>query len=185
MSMTQAPPELLADGELYLRRWQVSDADALEAAASSSIAELSLWMPWAAKGYSGKDAQQFLEFTTRSWEAGDQYDYAVIIDGQPSGSCGLMRPSREKTDTFEIGYWLATNVTGRGWATRAAALLVKVARELDAKQVRIVHAQLNIRSSKIPLRLGFTCTGTHSMVLRGSEERAQCVVWELALAQQT
>jgi len=184
--MTRKPPEQLAEGDLYLRRWQASDAGALEAAASSSIAELSPWMPWAAKGYSMTDAQQFLELTIQSWEVGDEYDYAIVVDGKPSGSFGLMRPLCERPDTFEIGYWLATKVTGRGWATRATAMLIKVARELGAKHVQIRHAELNVRSSKIPSTLGFTCTGTHFMeVSRRSQEKAQCVVWELALTQQT
>ncbi|KAG5984174.1 hypothetical protein E4U55_005786 [Claviceps digitariae] len=181
--MTQKPPDQLTEGDLYLRRWQASDASALEAAASSSIAELSPWLPWAAKCYSIIDAQQFLERTSKVWEAGEEYDYAIIIDGQPRGSIGLMRSFPERPDTLEIGYWLATNATGRGWATRATGMLIKVARELGAKHVQILHAELNVRSSKIPSRLGFTCTGTHSVEMRRRKEWERCVVWELALVQ--
>ncbi|KAG6008160.1 hypothetical protein E4U21_004917 [Claviceps maximensis] len=169
--MTQNPPEQLADGNLFLRRWQTSDATALQAAANRSIAELSPWMPWAAKGYySATDAQFYLAFTKTSWEAADEYDYAIIVDGQPSGSIGLMRPHRscQKPNCFEIGYWLATDITGRGLATRATAMLIEVARKLATKHVQIRHAELNVRSSRIPLRLGFTNTGTHLMEVRGN-----------------
>ncbi|KAG6264165.1 hypothetical protein E4U49_001853 [Claviceps purpurea] len=169
-AMKRKPPEELTEGDLYLRRWQTSDLVALETAARSSIAELSRWMPWASKGYGLADAQQFLAFTNKSWKYGDEYDYAIIIDGQPM-------------DTLEIGYWLASHVTGRGWATRASAMLINVARELGAKHVQIRHAKLNIRSSKVPLRLGFHLVSTHVMEQegKGTQEREQSVLWELSL----
>ncbi|KAG5953595.1 hypothetical protein E4U53_004550 [Claviceps sorghi] len=172
MCTARKPPEHLKEGDLYLRRWQASDAPALEAAASSSLAELTPWMPWAAQGYTATEAQHFLDQTRKSWEAGSAYDYAVIVDDQPSGSFGLMRPPGEPGD-FEIGYWLATRATGRGWATRATAMLIGVARELGASHVRIRHAELNARSAKIPSRLGFTCLGR--------QEGTRCVLWVLAL----
>ncbi|KAG5927222.1 hypothetical protein E4U42_002451, partial [Claviceps africana] len=110
--MTPNPPEQLQQGDLHLRRWQASDAPALEAAASSSLAELTPWMPWATQGYGATQAQQFLAQTKTWWEAGDAYDYALLLDGQPSGSFGLMRG--DDADTLEMGYWLATRATGRG-----------------------------------------------------------------------
>ncbi|KAG6286364.1 hypothetical protein E4U46_004960 [Claviceps purpurea] len=181
--MKRKPPEELTEGDLYLRRWQTSDLVALETAARSSIAELSRWMPWASKGYGLADAQQFLAFTNESWKYGDEYDYAIIIDGQPMSSFGLMTPLSKKKDTLEIGYWLASHVTGRGWATRASAMLINVARELGAKHVQIRHAKLNIRSSKVPLRLGFHLVSTHVMEQegKGTQEREQSVLWELSL----
>ncbi|KAG6026201.1 hypothetical protein E4U19_002737 [Claviceps sp. Clav32 group G5] len=166
--MKRKPSEELTEGDLYLRRWRTSDIVALETAARSSIAELSQWTPWASKGYDLADAQQFLAFTNKSWKSGDEYDYAIIID---------------EKDTLEIGYWLATHVTGRGWATRASAMLINVARELGAKHVQIRHARLNIRSSKVPLRLGFHLVSTNVMEQegRGTQERKQSVLWELSL----
>ncbi|KAG6065396.1 hypothetical protein E4U16_005815 [Claviceps sp. LM84 group G4] len=181
--MKRKPPEELTEGDLYWRRWRTSDIVALETAARSSIAELSHWMPWASKGYDLADAQRFLAFTNKSWKYGDEYDYAIIIDGQPMGSFGLMTPPSKKKDTLKIGYWLATHVTGRGWATQASAMLINVARELGAKHVQIRHAKLNIRSSKVPLRLGFYLVSTNVMEQegRGTQEKEQSVLWELSL----
>lgn len=174
------PPEQLADGDVHLRRWQLSDEEALHAAATSSVAELSPWMPWAAHGYGLQEARQFLRFTTESWESGRQYDYAILVDGRPSGSFGLMQPLTKKQLTLEIGYWLATDATGRGFATRATALLTRAAFELGAEHVQIRHARLNDRSSRVPSRLGFTNIGTRLLDEQGGGGEAEFVLWELA-----
>ncbi|KAG6171410.1 hypothetical protein E4U51_008564 [Claviceps purpurea] len=62
-------------------------------------------------------------------------------------------------------------------------MLINVARELGAKHVQIRHAKLNIRSSKVPLRLGFHLVSTHVMEQegKGTQEREQSVLWELSL----
>jgi RimJ/RimL family protein N-acetyltransferase len=56
---------------------------------------------------------------------------------------------------FEIGYWLHAAYTGRGLATRAAAMLVAEAWRVGAAYVMIRHDEANVRSRAVPERLGF------------------------------
>ncbi|EFY85088.1 hypothetical protein J3458_009581 [Metarhizium acridum] len=155
----RAPPERLVEGGLVLRRWKLSDAAELYAAASNSTVELARWMPWAADGYDLTKAQQFLDFTSKAWDNGETYDFAVIVDGRVSGSFGLMTPATKAPNTLEVGYWLANEATGRGFATRAASLLTRTAFEMGADHVQIRHDELNHRSGAIPHRLGFKSLG--------------------------
>lgn len=171
-----APPEKLTEGNLFLRRWQPSDIEALNTAVAASANELAPWMEWwPAEGYCLTTAQQFLELTATNWNAGNAFDYAVIVDGRVSGSFGLKCPVSKAPDTLEIGYWLATDVTGRGLGTRAAALLTKMAFEIGAESVQIRHGQGKNRSAAIPRRLGFTRIGV-CVLGTGNEE---CVLWQI------
>lgn len=174
----RAPPEHLVEGDLILRRWQFSDADALRAAASGSLVELSRWMPWAAEGYDLAKAQQFLDFTNKAWDTGDEYDFAIIVNGQVSGSFGIMQPGSKLPHALEIGYWLANEATGRGLATRATALLTRIAFEIGAEHVQIRHDELNDRSAAIPRRLDFTCLGIHNLPVRKDGAEVKSVLWQ-------
>jgi RimJ/RimL family protein N-acetyltransferase len=174
----RAPAEELVDGDFILRKWQLSDAEALNAAANSSIAELARWMPWAEDGYDLPKAQQFLDFTTKAWTAGDEYDFAIMVDGQAKGSFGLMKPVSKAPDTLEIGYWLDSQVTGRGFATRATALLTRVAFEVGAEHVQIRHDERNFRSGAIPRRLGFRCLGIHNLPVGKDGEDVKSMLWQ-------
>lgn len=168
----RAPPEELIEEDFTLRRWQFSDAEALQAAANGSLVELTRWMPWAADGYDLAKAQQFLAFTNKAWGTGEEYDFAIIVNGRISGSFGLMTPASKSPNTLEIGYWLANEATGRGLATRATALLMRIAFEIGAEHVQIRHDELNDRSAAIPRRLGFTCLGIHNLSIGKS------VLWQ-------
>ncbi|RFU75575.1 acetyltransferase [Trichoderma arundinaceum] len=157
MATVRQPPEKLVDGKLQLRRWRSDDADALHTLVNRSLPELSPWMPWAANGYSKEDAVETLRLGSDGWDAGEEYEYAIIVDDQIRGSCRLVK--RGGPGVLELGYWLGSGETGRGLATRASALLVGVAFDLEADCVEIRNDESNLRSALIPQRLGFSCLG--------------------------
>ncbi|EFZ03377.1 acetyltransferase (GNAT) domain protein [Metarhizium robertsii] len=174
----RAPPERLVEGDLVLRRWKLSDAAELHAAASGSAVELARWMPWAADGYDLTKAQQFLDFTSKAWDNGESYDFAIIVDGRISGSFGLMTPATKAPNTLEVGYWLAKEATGRGLATRAASLLTRTAFAVGAEHVQIRHDERNHRSGAIPRRLGFKSLGLESLPAGKGGGKEVSVLWQ-------
>ena len=178
-SPSKPPPEIISNEDVLLRRWRLSDVEALQAAASQSIAELAPWMPWARAGYDRSNAENFLNFAHNSWEKNEEFNYAIIVDGEPSGSFGIMKPITKAPDTLEIGYWLRTNVTGRGLATGATRLLTAAAFDLGAKHVQIRHDEENVRSAGIPKKLDFTCLGVKEFEGEGNEkEVVKSVIWQ-------
>ncbi|KAH0601161.1 hypothetical protein MHUMG1_00033 [Metarhizium humberi] len=174
----RAPPERLVEGDLVLRRWKLSDAAELHAAASSSAVELARWMPWAADGYDLTKAHQFLDFTSKAWDNGESYDFAIIVDGRISGSFGLMTPATKAPNTLEVGYWLAKEATGRGLATRAASLLTRTAFAVGAEHVQIRHDERNHRSGAIPRRLGFKSLGLESLPAGKGGGKEVSLLWQ-------
>jgi len=60
-----------------------------------------------------------------SWDAGSEYSYACIVNGEFCGSFSLMAPM--EGDGADIGYWLSMPATGKGIATRATKLLIQTA----------------------------------------------------------
>ena len=61
-----------------------------------------------------------------------------------------------RTRTIEIGYWLRSEYQGRGLMTAAAEALCRMAfGQMGMENVEIKCAAGNLRSNRIPLRLGF------------------------------
>lgn len=61
-----------------------------------------------------------------------------------------------RTRTVEIGYWLRSEYQGRGLMTAAAEALCRMAfGQMGMENVEIKCAAGNLRSNRIPLRLGF------------------------------
>ncbi|MEU2396365.1 GNAT family protein [Streptomyces sp. NPDC007369] len=136
-----------------LRRWHMSDVDALERAIHESRDHLAHWMPWAA----GADREHVVGFLARNqeqWESRQTFGYAITSDGVVVGTCCLMRRS---TDSLDIGYWLHPEWTGRGLATTATAALVDQGFQLTGiDHVEIHHDAANSASEAVARRLGFT-----------------------------
>ncbi len=75
------------------------------------------------------------------------------------GSSGLHRINWD-IPKFEIGYWCRKRFQGQGYITESTAAITKFAFEtLGAKRVEIRCDPKNIRSRRIPERLGFELEG--------------------------
>jgi ribosomal-protein-serine acetyltransferase len=144
----------LGAGEVTLRRWRETDADALYQVVRESIDHLRPWMAWVADGYSPQAAVEFLASAESDWASGAAYNYAIFVQGRLAGATSLM--DRIGPGGLELGYWLHPSFAGRGAATRAASLLVTEAFRNGVRRVEIVTDVANFRSAAIPRRLGFT-----------------------------
>ena len=83
--------EPLSRGDVTLRRWCGEDIPVLHAVVSASIHHLAPWMPWAADGYTERDARTFIERSREMWTRDKEFDYAVSVpDSGLVGSCGLV-----------------------------------------------------------------------------------------------
>ncbi|MEU5807859.1 GNAT family N-acetyltransferase [Streptomyces sp. NPDC047718] len=150
------PAEDLGLTDFGLRRWRMSDVDALEGAMCESRDHLAQWMPWAASA----DRAHVIGFLTRNieeWESRRTFGYAITSDDVVIGACSLMR---RHTNGLDIGYWLHPQWTGRGLATMATAALVAQGFRLTGiSHIEIHHDAANSASGAIARRLGFTEIG--------------------------
>ena len=98
---------------------------------------------------------QFLRWCEEEWskDSPNDYEFAICLDGKHIGAVSL---SRVGVDVYELGWILAKNSQGKGYATEAARALVDLAKSLRAKKL-IAHCDTrNIASRRVMEKLGMS-----------------------------
>lgn len=157
---------VLTDGVITLRSPTDADAPALCAVVLASLPELTPFMPWATAAFD--------EAAALSWIRGeidpDEARYLIVgDDGEVAGGCGLGQ-FEWVNRRANLGYWLRTDRTGRGWATRATVLLARHGlTQLGLERVEILMAVENEASRRVAGRAGASLEGTlrHRFLLHG------------------
>ncbi|MEW9053915.1 MAG: GNAT family N-acetyltransferase [Neobacillus sp.] len=154
-------PEEIYSERLLIRKPLPGDGRVVYEAIQASLTELKPWMPWAHMNQTAEDVEANIreahaKFLTRE-------DLRLHIfnreTGEFIGSTGLHRINWD-IPKFEIGYWVDTRKTGKGYITEAAEALTNFCfTELNAKRVEIRCDSTNEKSRAIPERLGFTLEG--------------------------
>jgi RimJ/RimL family protein N-acetyltransferase len=189
------PPERLTAGPLVLRRVHAGDAAAIAAAVGASLEHLRPWMPWATPEAANLRTQLVrVAEADELWEASTGFIYVMIArygqpggppgpgghrgdpDGEFVGTIGLHR--RAADDAVEIGYWIASAKTRRGYATAAARALTPVALELSGtRRVEIHCDEANTASAAIPHKLGYRLDRVEAHEREAPGERGQRMIW--------
>ncbi|RXZ77454.1 N-acetyltransferase [Paenibacillaceae bacterium] len=127
----------------------------------ASINELKQWLPFAQH----EQSEQSIEANLR--EAHSKFiqreDLRLLIFDKETkqfiGSSGLHNPDW-RIPKFEIGYWIDTRFSGRGYMTEAIQGIANFAfSELKARRLEIRCDTLNAKSKSIAERLSFTLEG--------------------------
>lgn len=149
-------PEHARIGDLALDRWLPTDVDELAAVVTANLDHLRARMAWIAHEPLSREARlELLERWAEEWAAGGDCTYAIRLDGQAIGGCGLHR--RLGPGGLEIGYWVDHRHLGRGIATQASRALTDLAFGLvEIDRVEIHHDVTNEASRRVPEKLGFT-----------------------------
>jgi RimJ/RimL family protein N-acetyltransferase len=150
-------PETLLAPPLELRRCQVESLDALMSAIAQSQSELARWLPWADPMPTRDAERAFIEDRRHAFDADHDYGYFLFEHGTNElvGGAGL---HPKKGGIAELGYWVRSDRTGRGYATAAAGALTIAAFDYLPRVVKVVIRmdQANLASAAIPAKLGFT-----------------------------
>lgn len=159
---------------LLLRPGWIEDAPALARAVASdpAIARNTARIP---SPYTLEDAEAFLRMER------DQHAPACLVFARTSGAPRLVGSVgiHPDDDGLELGYWIARPYWGLGFATEAAAGLLRAARgSLDLKRIHSGHFIDNPASGRVLRKLGFRPTGRvvkrHS-IARGGE--VDCLIY--------
>jgi len=167
---------------LLLRCWRREDAPLLRRAIDASLPELRQWMDWAAAEPSPfPDLEERLEGFRTAFAAGRDWPFGIFdrAESEVFGGCGLHR--RLGPRALEIGYWIRSDATRRGFGTEVAAALTGAALAADAiERVEIRCDPNNRASAAIPRRLGFRHVATRrrdALTPRG--EPRDTMIWEM------
>ncbi|HEX6257463.1 MAG TPA: GNAT family N-acetyltransferase [Euzebyales bacterium] len=176
--LSGTPPQRIVGRTVVLQRWRDDDLEPKLDAILSSIDELTSWMPWA-PGYNRDVGADFLRRSQEEWDARTTFGYAIRSpDDEIVGSLG-MHP-RLGVGGLEIGYWVRSDVTGHGYATRGSALATAAALALDdVSYVEIRHDRANERSRRIPARLGYRHVETVEREPEAPRESGTALHWRM------
>jgi RimJ/RimL family protein N-acetyltransferase len=171
------PDEL--HGEIVtLRRYRLSDMDAVRESIDASFDELNRWMPWAAERPTVESVRAFVEPSSREFGgATAAANYAIVLRAEDRfvGSCGLMQDLGPHA--LEIGYWVDSRYTGRGIAKQAARLAASAAFTVDGiDRVEIRCDAENVASAKVAEGVGFRLDRTEEVPLEDGRI-GQRMIW--------
>ncbi len=149
--------ERIESERLVIRCWRPDDAPALRDAIDSSLDQLREWVPWAMDEPSPVPALAArLNAMRDRFDSGDDWTFAVLEVGESRLIGGAGLHSRGTTDHLEIGYWIRTDASGRGYATEVAAALRDAAFAHTTVDRLEIHCDVeNARSAAVAQRLGF------------------------------
>lgn len=174
-------PDRVSNDQLELRRWSLEELDALLAAIAVSFNELHRWMIWAATMPTRSQMYDVITDDVTRFDNNERWQFFIFerATGELVGAAGLHR--RGEFDELEIGYWIRSDRTGRGYATQAAGLLTTVAFDAssDIARVNISMDATNHASAAVPMKLGFIRQGEHDRDIIAPGHSGRGALWTM------
>jgi RimJ/RimL family protein N-acetyltransferase len=173
-------PEEFTTERLLIRKPLPGDGKTVYKAIQASLNELKPWMPWAHSNQTEEDVETNIRDSIAKFITREDLRLHLLdkVTGEFIGSSGLHRINWD-IPKFEIGYWIDTRHSGRGYITESTEAITNFAfNELRAKRVEIRCDSTNTRSRAIPEKLGFTLEGilkNDSLSVESKELRDTCV----------
>jgi ribosomal-protein-serine acetyltransferase len=163
---------------LKLEALDVRHSEALWAAVEASLDELRPWLFWAATtSLAGTIA--FAEISRRAWSAGSDYVFAILHHGEPVGTIGLHHYD-DVLEAAELGYWMSSDMCGRGLMTEAAGAVVGFGFErLELHRMSLHAARANVGSQRVAEKVGFRREGLLRDGSRGAGGWHDCYLYGL------
>jgi RimJ/RimL family protein N-acetyltransferase len=155
VALARPLPRVVVGDRLRLALWSANDVEEVRAIVERSRAELSQFLGWAMEPLTAQGEATIQRESEERWRAGLMAGWGIFEGDDLRGMLGLHR--RGGPHELEIGYWLDTGATGRGLMTMACTLATDVAFATQGVElVEIVHDANNVRSSAVPVRLGYS-----------------------------
>ncbi|MGM8215336.1 GNAT family N-acetyltransferase [Bacillaceae bacterium W0354] len=159
--MLKVFPQEFSTERLLIRMPKPGDGKVVHEAITASINELKPWLPFAQKEQTEQDVELNIRQAYISFLAREDLRLLVFLKetGEFIASSGLHRIDWT-IPKFEIGYWIDSRYSGKGYITEAVKGITDFAiHELNAKRIEIRCDEQNIKSRAIPEKLGFTLEG--------------------------
>lgn len=116
-----------------------------------------------------KEAREFLQWIYRTYEASENHGLHVLVrkaDGMKIGHAGLVPQFIDGKEEIEVGYWIGRDYWGRGYATEAAAALLKHGKRERERLISLIQSG-NIASQRVAEKMGME--KEKSVVLDGKD----------------
>ncbi|MFC4639877.1 GNAT family N-acetyltransferase [Deinococcus hohokamensis] len=153
----ELPTELITP-RLLLRAPRPEDAPAVHAAVQASLPELRQWMVWAQQPLDPAGTAENLAQAADAYRRRENLRLLVwSADGKTLVGSSGFHALNWRVPKGEIGYWISTPHTGRGYALEVTRALTDFALQtLGFRRLEVRCDALNERSARIPRALGYS-----------------------------
>lgn len=154
-------PESFETERLFIRMALPGDGAEMNAAMAESVEALAPWMPFVhpmpspeqSERYVREARVRYLERTELHMQLYDKQTGAFI-------GCSGAHTIDWELRNFEIGYWIRTSCSGKGYIAEAVNELTELlARDFDANRIEIRCSGKNRKSAAVAERAGFKLDG--------------------------
>jgi ribosomal-protein-serine acetyltransferase len=147
------------DADVELRLLELHHAEQFYALAYNNRKHISEWMFWIGADYTLADTEEHIKLALKRFAAHNGFEIGIWFRGELAGCirCNYIDWLHKNT---ELGYWLGASFQGQGIITRACSAMIDYAFvELGLHRVEIRCMSENVKSRRIPERLGFVKEG--------------------------
>lgn len=145
---------LAIDEHVHLRQLTREDTDELFALVDTNRDYLAPWLEWVDDTKSPTDSVGFITSVQEKRQAGSEYQWGIILDGNIVGHTGIMHLNDSQKP--EIGYWVAKSVAGQGLTTKVAhAITLFGMEQLNLEEIIIRAEPENTGSNRVAEKLGY------------------------------
>lgn len=154
-------PLTLSTERLLIRSPKESDGKGLNEAILDSLNELQPWMPWAQNIPTLDDSTANCKKAEADFKEGTDHRLHIFLkDPLTFIGCSGLHKIDWDVPKMEIGYWIRTPFSGKGYMTEAVREITRFGmEELGMNRVEIRMSEHNLKSRAIPERLGFQLDG--------------------------
>jgi ribosomal-protein-serine acetyltransferase len=118
------------------------------------------WLPWLDENRTPLDTRPHIDHWWRGYHQGLGFSLGIFYEEALAGTIGF-HAFDERNRITSLGYWLGKEFNGLGIMTRSVERMAQYAfTERNMNRLYIRCAAGNLRSSRIPKRLGFVYEGT-------------------------
>jgi ribosomal-protein-serine acetyltransferase len=143
---------------LTLEPTRAEHADALWQAVRSSLDDLKPWMTWA-NDTDHPSTRDFTVAAERAWMAETSWSFSIVFADEMVGTVSLDRHDR-LLKSATVGYWLRSDLAGRGLMTEAVSAVVDFAFEtVGLHRLELHAAPENVGSTRVAEKIGFSRRG--------------------------
>jgi len=154
-------PRLNGCPDLVLRPWLSEDSSRLEEAFQDPAIQF-----WHTRTISSNaEAEMLIAEYARDWRAETRGNWAIISTADELLGRVSLNPMNLHDGEAEIGYWVRSEVRGRGVAVRAVNLLTAWSFDVGFHRLIIHHSTSNSASCSVARRAGFDLEGTKKSAL--------------------
>jgi len=173
----------LQSQDLTLLRISPTLAESAFAAVEASLLQLQQWLWWAQEPFDWDRYKSFIQEKSMAFDDDLEWRYFAFLPGETAvcGGGSISLNVDAERSRASVGYWVRTDLSGRGIATEIARVLTEAAfRSLEEiSTVEISMDELNLASARVPEKLGFTCLGSSPKQIRALGHSGRGLIWSM------